>query len=33
MEFGVRDGQLAGDDGVIHLVTPPRDAWLDIVFT
>ena len=33
MEFGVRDGQLAGDDGVIHLVTPPRDAWLDIGFT
>ena len=33
MEFGVRAGQLAGDDGVIHLVTPPRDAWLDIGFT
>ncbi|HAC04973.1 MAG TPA: hypothetical protein DCF71_03785 [Gemmatimonadetes bacterium] len=33
MEFGVRDGQLEGDDGVIHLVTPPRDAWLDIGFT
>jgi hypothetical protein len=33
MEFGVRDGQLAGDDGVIHLVTPPRDAWIDIGFT
>ena len=33
MEFGVRDGQLAGDDGVIHLVVPPRDAWLDIGFT
>ena len=33
MEFGVRDGQLVGDDGVIHLVTPPRDAWLDIGFT
>ena len=29
----VRDGQLAGDEGVIHLVTPPRDAWLDIGFT
>jgi hypothetical protein len=33
MEFGVRDGRLEGDDSVIHLVTPPRDAWLDIGFT
>ena len=33
MEFGVRDGRLAGDEGVIHLVTPPRDAWIDIGFT
>lgn len=33
MSFGVRDGQLEGDDGVIHLVTPLRDAWLDIGFT
>ena len=33
MEFGVRDGRLTGDDGVIHLVTPPRDAWVDIGFT
>jgi hypothetical protein len=32
MEFGVRDGQAAGN-AVIHLVTPPRDAWLDIGFT
>lgn len=33
MEFGVRDGRLAGDEGVIHLVTPLRDAWIDIGFT
>ena len=33
MEFGVRGGRLEGDDGVIHLVTPPRDAWVDIGFT
>ena len=33
MEFGVRGGRLDGDDGVIHLVTPPRDAWVDIGFT
>lgn len=33
LEFGVRDGRLAGDDGVIHLVTPIRDAWVDIGFT
>ena len=33
LEFGVRQGRLAGADGVIHLVTPPRDAWVDIGFT
>ena len=33
LEFGVRDGRLEGDDGVIHLVTPLRDAWVDIGFT
>lgn len=33
MEFGIRGGELAGDDGVIHLLTPVRDAWVDIGFT
>lgn len=33
LEFGVEDGALAGDDGVVHLVTPIRDAWIDIGFT
>ncbi len=33
LEFGVRGGALEGDDGVIHLVTPIRDAWIDIGFT
>jgi len=33
LDFGVVDGALAGDDGVIHLVTPLRDAWADIGFT
>jgi hypothetical protein len=33
LEFGVRGGEPAGDEGVIHLVTPPRDAWVDIGFT
>jgi hypothetical protein len=33
MEFGIRDGELAGDDGVIHMVVPIRDAWADIGFT
>lgn len=33
LEFGVRDGRLEGDQGVIHLVTPLRDAWVDIGFT
>jgi len=31
--FGVRDGALTGDAGVIHLVTPIRRAWDDIGFT
>ncbi|KPJ80684.1 MAG: hypothetical protein AMS19_09130 [Gemmatimonas sp. SG8_23] len=33
LEFGIRGGALAGDAGVIHLVTPIRDAWVDIGFT
>lgn len=32
LEFGVRDGRLAGD-AIIHLVTPIRHAWDDIGFT
>ena len=33
LEFGVRDGLLEGDDGVIHLVTLIGHAWDDIGFT
>ena len=33
LEFGILDGILGGDDGVIHLVTPLRRAWEDIGFT
>jgi len=33
LEFGAVDGALEGDDGLIHLVTPIRDAWVDIGFT
>ena len=33
LEFGIRGGQIEGDAGVIHFVTPPRDAWVDIGFT
>ncbi len=33
LEFGIEGGALKGDDGVIHLVTPIRDAWIDIGFT
>jgi hypothetical protein len=33
MELGVRDGGLFGEDGVVHLLTPLRDAWVDIGFT
>lgn len=33
LSFGIRNGALEGDDGVIHLVTPLRDAWVDIGFT
>lgn len=33
LEFGIRNGELAGDDGVIHMVVPIRDAWQDIGFT
>lgn len=33
LEFGVEGGELRGDEGVIHLLTPLRDAWVDIGFT
>jgi len=33
LEFGIEGGALRGDDGVIHLLTPLRDAWTDIGFT
>lgn len=33
LEFGVRNGKVDGDDCVIHLVAPPRNAWDDIGFT
>jgi hypothetical protein len=33
LEFGVENGVRAGDEGVIHLVVPPRNAWDDIGFT
>ena len=33
LEFGIRDGALTGDEGVIHMVVPIRDAWVDIGFT
>lgn len=33
LEFGIRDGVLEGDEGVIHLVTPIGHAWDDIGFT
>lgn len=33
LEFGIEAGVLRGDAGVIHLVTPIRDAWVDIGFT
>ena len=32
LEFGIRNGILGGDDGVIHLVTPLRRAWKTSVF-
>jgi hypothetical protein len=31
--YGVKNGRRVGDDGVIHLVVPPRRAWDDIGFT
>jgi len=31
--FGVEGGRRIGDDGIVHLVVPPRDAWEDIGFT
>ena len=33
LEFGVENGSLRGDGSVMHLVTPIRDAWVDIGFT
>ena len=33
LELAVRDGDLVGDDGIVHLLTPLRDAWVDIGFT
>lgn len=33
LEFGIEGGVLTGDQGVIHLLTPIRDAWVDIGFT
>jgi len=33
LEVTVEDGVLGGDDGVVHLLTPLRDAWVDIGFT
>jgi hypothetical protein len=33
LEYVVQDGALLRGDGVIHLVTPVRDAWIDIGFT
>jgi len=33
LSFGVRDGVRRGDDALIHLVVPPRNAWDDIGFT
>jgi hypothetical protein len=33
LEFGVVGGKLEGDNGLLHLVTPIRDAWVDIGFT
>ncbi|MDA0327487.1 MAG: organomercurial lyase [Gemmatimonadetes bacterium] len=33
LEFGVVDGEVQSESGVIHLVTPIRDAWVDIGFT
>ena len=33
LEFGIKGGALQSSDGVVHLVTPVRDAWIDIGFT
>jgi len=33
LAFGVESGRRVGDDGIIHLVVPPRNAWDDIGFT
>lgn len=33
LSFGVSGGLRVGDEGVVHFVVPPRDAWDDIGFT
>lgn len=33
LEIRIETGELRGDDGVIHMVTPIREAWADIGFT
>lgn len=33
LSYGVKKSRRVGDDGVIHLVVPPRSAWDDIGFT
>lgn len=33
ISFGVTDGARVGDDGVVHLLVPLRNAWDDIGFT
>jgi len=33
ISFGVQGGRRIGDEGIVHLVVPPRDAWEDIGFT
>lgn len=33
LRFGVEEGDRFGDDGVVHFVVPPREAWSDIGFT
>lgn len=33
LSFGVQGGRRVGDEGLVHLVVPPRDAWVDIGFT
>ena len=33
VEYGVENGERAGDDAFVHLLVPPRAAWDDIGFT